>query len=288
LVHFGTVSGAFHGSGKYLLPLEFAEYQMTPEDQARKTIDDLLESSGWLVQDRPRANLEAGRGVAIREFSLGHGYGEADYMLFVDGRAAGVIEAKKEGSTLTGVELQTKKYSEELPDGLPTPIRPLPFCYQSTGIETRFTNASEPDASSRAVFCFHTPETLSRWLSDEVESAGSTPKARLQSMPPLIVDGLRPAQITAIHSLEDSLRQGRGQTVGWSISNDDLSDDNGEKSISYSDHDARLRKSEWAGRHSQYRFAWYRSYAGCVSARLLYLRPRLRREWQRYSPASMS
>jgi type I restriction enzyme, R subunit len=186
---------------------------MTPEDQARKTIDDLLESSDWLVQDRPRANLEAGRGVAIREFSLGHGYGEADYMLFVDGRAAGVIEAKKEGSTLTGVELQTKKYSEGLPDGLPAPIRPLPFCYQSTGVETRFTNASEPDASSRAVFCFHTPETLSRWLTDEVASAGSTPKARLRSMPPLPVDGLRPAQITAIHSLEDSLRQGRRRAL---------------------------------------------------------------------------
>jgi type I restriction enzyme R subunit len=151
--------------------------------------------------------------AALREFSLGHGYGEADYLLFVDGQATGVVEAKKEGSTLTGVELQTKKYSEGLPEGLPAPIRPLPFCYQSTGIETRFTNASEPNASSRGVFSFHPPETLSQWLADEVASAGSTPKARLQSMPPLIVDGLRPAQITAIHSLEDSLRQGRRRAL---------------------------------------------------------------------------
>jgi type I restriction enzyme R subunit len=186
---------------------------MTPEEEARQTIDGLLKASGWAVQNRTEANIDAAPGVAIREFALGHGYGEADYLLFVDGVAAGVIEAKKEGSTLTGVEIQTKKYSEGIPEALPAPFRPLPFCYQSTGVETRFTNLLEPDASSRPVFCFHTPETLSRWLADEVQSAGSTPKARLRSMPALIEDGLRPAQITAIHSLEDSLRQGRRRAL---------------------------------------------------------------------------
>jgi type I restriction enzyme, R subunit len=84
----------------------------TPEEKARQTIDDLLKQAGWIVQNRVEANIDAGLGVAIREFALGRGYGEADYLLFVDGVAAGVIEAKKEGSTLTGVETQTKKYSE--------------------------------------------------------------------------------------------------------------------------------------------------------------------------------
>ncbi len=186
---------------------------MTPEEKARQTIDGLLLASGWTVQNRTDANIDAAPGVAIREFALGHGYGEADYLLFVDGVAAGVIEAKKEGSTLTGVEIQTKKYSEGIPEALPAPFRPLPFCYQSTGVETRFTNLLEPDASSRPVFCFHTPETLSRWLADAVQSTGSTPKARLRSMPPLIEDGLRPAQITAINSLEDSLRLGRRRAL---------------------------------------------------------------------------
>ena len=82
--------------------------------------------------------------MAIREFALGHGFGEADYLLFVDGQAAGLIEAKKEGSTLIGVEIQTQKYSEGIPEDLPAPRRPLPFLYQSTGIETRFTNLLEP------------------------------------------------------------------------------------------------------------------------------------------------
>jgi type I restriction enzyme R subunit len=60
-----------------------------------------------------------------------------------------VIEAKKEGSTLTGFEFQTQKYCEGIPDAIPAPCRPLPFCYQSTGIETRFTNLLEPEASRR-------------------------------------------------------------------------------------------------------------------------------------------
>ncbi len=185
----------------------------TPEEQARETIDALLTSAGWTVQDRDKANLDAARGVAIREFSLGHGFGEADYLLFAGGQAIGVVEAKKEGTTLVGVEIQTQKYSEGVPAAIPAPRRPLPFCYQSTGIETRFTNLLEPQASSRNVFCFHRPETLSRWLKDELSNPNSTPKARLGSMPVLLEEGLRPAQVIAVRALEDSLRHGRPRAL---------------------------------------------------------------------------
>lgn len=100
-------------------------------------------------------NIEAGRGIAIREFPLAPGYGFADYLLYVDGYAAGVVEAKKTGVPLIGVEIQTAKYSVGLPENLPALRRPLPFCYESTGVETRFTNLLEPDARSRPVFGFH-------------------------------------------------------------------------------------------------------------------------------------
>ncbi len=185
----------------------------TPEELARRTIDVLLEQAGWIVQNRADANIDAGPGVAIREFSLGHGYGEADYLLFANGAAVGVIEAKKEGSTLVGVEIQTQKYSEGILESLPAPRRPLPFLYQSTGVETRFTNLLEPDASSHQVFSFHTPATLAQWLADEVASPGATAKARLASMPSLIQEGLRPAQIEAIHALEASMRQGKRRAL---------------------------------------------------------------------------
>jgi Type III restriction enzyme, res subunit/Type I restriction enzyme R protein N terminus (HSDR_N) len=186
---------------------------VTPEERARQTIDTLLEQAGWIVQSRRDANIDAGLGVAVREFPLGRGYGEADYLLFINAKAAGVIEAKKEGTTLVGVEIQTQKYSEGIPDAVPAFFRPLPFCYQSTGIETRFTNLLEPDASSRAVFSFHTPSTMARWLEDELAGSGSTPKARLRTMPNLIETGLRPAQVTAINALEDSMRHGRRRAL---------------------------------------------------------------------------
>ena len=87
---------------------------MTPEAKARQTIDHLLTQAGWQVCDRSEANISAHRGVAIREFPLGRD--AADYLLYIDGKAAGVIEAKKEGTTLTGVERQSAKYTQGLPD----------------------------------------------------------------------------------------------------------------------------------------------------------------------------
>ncbi len=97
---------------------------MTPERQARVNIDDLLEQAGWAVQDSDSVNLYAANGVAVREFPLKSGHGKADYLLYVNRKAVGVVEAKPEGSTLTGVEVQSEKYSTGLPDNLPA-HRPL-------------------------------------------------------------------------------------------------------------------------------------------------------------------
>jgi type I restriction enzyme, R subunit len=132
----------------------------TPEDHAREHIDQALEQAGWRVQEYKRANLHAGRGVALRNFPLVSGHGFADYLLYVDGKAADIIEAKKEGVTLIGVEVQAEKYSKGLPTDLPAHIQPLPFLYQSTGVETRFTNGLDPQPRSRPVFSFHRPDTL--------------------------------------------------------------------------------------------------------------------------------
>ena len=102
-------------------------------------------------------NLSAGRGVAVREFKLTPGHGFADYLLFVDGKAVGVLEAKPEGHTLSGVEVQAEKYSTGLPAGLNPPVEPLPFLYLSTGAITKFTNLLDPDPRSRRIFQVHQP-----------------------------------------------------------------------------------------------------------------------------------
>ncbi len=184
-----------------------------PEAKSRQEIDRLVRAAGWIVQDVQTANLAAGRGVAIREFPLKAGHGFADYLLYVDGAAAGVVEAKKEGETLTGYEVQTEKYSVGLPDSLKAYRRPLPFCYQSTGVETRFTNLLEPDARSRQVFAFHKPETLADWLTEESRSPESTLRARLKHLSPLSPEGLWPAQGRAIRGLERSLAEGRPRAL---------------------------------------------------------------------------
>jgi len=186
---------------------------VTPEDRARETIDNLLSAAGWIVQSRDEVNLSAGPGVAIRYFRMKSGHGEADYLLYVNGLAAGAIEAKKEGETLTSFEIQTGKYSVGLPDELKAHRKPLPFLYQSTGIETRFTNLLEPDARSRQVFSFHRPETFAEWLAQEAKSPGSILRACLKHLPPLIKENLWPAQIRAIEGLEESLGEVRPRAL---------------------------------------------------------------------------
>jgi type I restriction enzyme R subunit len=198
---------------------------MTLEHEARVNIDQLLIAAGWHICDASKANIHAARGVAIREFPLKSGYGFADYLLYVDGKAAGVIEAKKEGITLTGVETQADKYTKGLPDGLPRWRNPLPFSYQSTGVETRFTNGMDPEPRSRPVFAFHKAELLADGLnipaahntaqqtSPNYLASAETFLGRLQNMPMLKEEGLWPAQISAIKNLEESLKANRPRAL---------------------------------------------------------------------------
>ena len=194
---------------------------MTPEAKARLTIDALLLSAGWHVCGVSDANIHAALGVAIREFPLYPGFGFADYLLYVNGKACGVIEAKKEGATLTGVEVQSGRYAQGLPASLPAWRRPLPFLWESTGVETHFTNGLDPEPRARNVFAFFRPELLVQWLAYLPPAAGSTTAqeaagtflTRMRTMPKLVTEwgtgGARyqlwPAQITAIENLEKSL-----------------------------------------------------------------------------------
>ena len=187
---------------------------LAAEAQARVEIDKMLAGCGWLVQDEAAVNLYAGIGVAVREFHMAPGHGRADYMLFVNAKAVGTLEAKKVGSTLTGVEIQSSKYLEGLPTTLPAAMTPLPFAYESTGIETRFTNRLEPDARSRAVFALHRPETLEGWIqAAQREPRAPSFRARLKAMPEVLDTGLWPAQLTAVKNLETSIAANRPRAL---------------------------------------------------------------------------
>ena len=186
---------------------------VSPEQAARREIDAQLAACGWVVQDHRHAAVAAARGVAVREVPTD--VGRADYVLFVDHQAVGVIEAKPAGTTLTGVERQTLRYRVSFPGELPAVLidDALPFGYESTGVETRFTCGLDPLPTSRRVFSFHRPETLARWAEDHRSFGAGTLRAGLQLLPDLDPRGLWPAQAEAIRSLEASLRDNRPRAL---------------------------------------------------------------------------
>ena len=150
-----------------------------PNKKARREIDAKLTASGWLVQDRDDLDLTAGRGIAVRNFTMKPGHGFADYLLYLDRKAVGAVEAKAEG-TLRGVEAQSAKYSHGLPDTLPAHRRPLPFLFEANGTIVHFTNGLDPVPRSREIFSFPRPETLAAILAQP-----QTLRALLRQMPPV-------------------------------------------------------------------------------------------------------
>ena len=115
---------------------------MTPEQRARRNIDNMLEAAGWRIQNYADRDTGAALGVAVREYPLANTQ-RADYLLFVNRLAVGFIEAKREGTTLTGAAQQVRRYRANIPAGLPT-HQGCPFTYTSTGIETYFQDARDP------------------------------------------------------------------------------------------------------------------------------------------------
>ena len=176
------------------------------EQIARDNIDKQLIACGWIIQDKKKFNLAAGLGIAIREYQTD--IGPADYILFVDKKPIGIIEAKREeeGLRLTTVEEQSSQYANAKLRLLNND--PLPFVYESTGEVTRFTDYRDPKPRSRNVFTFHRPETFAQWLSQD-----KTLRGRLHDLPALPTDGLRDCQITAITNLEKSFAAQRPKAL---------------------------------------------------------------------------
>lgn len=177
-----------------------------PEEKARTKIDQMLEAAGWIVQDYSDIDLDAGPGVAVREFMLKTG--PADYVLFVDSKAIAVVEAKPVGTTLGGVTGQSQLYMKGLPEHVQWFRNPLVFAYESTGVETFFRDERDPDYRSRRVFAFHRPETLRAWVDKP-----DTLRGRLRNLPQLGTAGLRDCQVEAITGLETSLAAARPRAL---------------------------------------------------------------------------
>jgi type I restriction enzyme R subunit len=184
--------------------------EIKPEDQARLVIDKKLIEAGWTIQNKKRMNLYDGKegihGIAIREMDTSTG--PVDYMLFVDGKACGVIEAKKDGISLGGVAEQSGRYSLSKSAFTQRWLDDLPFTYEASSLEVRFCDYRDPKARSRSIFHFHKPETLKNWLEEE-----NTLRARMHDLPELNTEGLRDCQIAAITGIEDSLKKNKPRAL---------------------------------------------------------------------------
>ena len=179
----------------------------TPEQIARDRIDDRLRAAGWGVQSATAIDHAAAPGIAVREYQTT--VGPADYALFGDRKPLGIVEAKTDawGEKITTVEQQSAGYATAQLKWVKNP-EPLPFIYEATGAITRFIDCRDPKPRSREVFSFHQPRTLMEWAGQPRSF-----RTALQDLPPLISDGLRDCQITAITNLENSLRQDRPRAL---------------------------------------------------------------------------
>ena len=177
-----------------------------PEQIARDKIDSLLEQAGWKIQSKNKIDFSAGLGIAVREYQTD--VGPADYVLFVNRKPVGIIEAKREeeGVNLTVVAEQSVRYATAKLKYLNN--EPLNYVYETTGTLTHFTDYSDPKPRSRMVFAFHKPETFAEWIRN-----GRSLRNRLQDFPKLGPKGLRPAQIKAVENLEDSFKNNRPRAL---------------------------------------------------------------------------
>lgn len=178
------------------------------EAQVREELDRMLTAAGWTVQDENAKNLFGGRGVAVREVTTA--VGRADYLLYVDQRLVGVVEAKREGADLEAAMQQAARYATGLTRSqqLSAWRASLPFRYVADGNTVRFHNALDPAPRTREVFAVHRPETVARWIEEaEADPQAPTLRARMRRLPQTFLDPapLRPAQTTAITGLERSL-----------------------------------------------------------------------------------
>lgn len=184
-----------------------------PEEQARVLIDEQLVRAGWHVCNRNEIELVNHAGTAVREVIMDSGHGRVDYLLYFGTRVVGVIEAKPVGTPLTGVEWQSSQYADGLPEAyrLDAVLKHgrLPFVYEASGSETRFTNGFDEIPRARQVYNFHQPETLARFVREYEENpTAANWRAKVHAMPSYDHYPLRPAQRDALAGVERSLQSG--------------------------------------------------------------------------------
>ena len=176
---------------------------MLPEEQARVYIDQMFADAGWDIVNRDEFT-GTHSAIAVREALL-KGNLEADYLLFLDGKAIGVLEAKAEHLRLDSIVAeQAEHYTRSLPSWCPSWYKQMPFSYLSNGRELLFKNLRNGDESYTSISQIHTPKELAIMANVDSYYAG---------LPKLSPVGLRSCQFEAITNLEASFRSGHNRAL---------------------------------------------------------------------------
>lgn len=177
--------------------------ELKPEERAREWIDRKLSEAGWKVVNREEF-APGMTAVAVREAAMKGGL-EADYLLLLNGKAAGVLEAKRAEVALDNPHLiaQAENYTHQLQPWYPAWELPLPFIYLSNGKEIAFKDRHEAEPRYRIVNRFPRPWDLAKKLR----------LGEFDGLPQLSPDGLRACQYEAITNLEASFKAGKRRAL---------------------------------------------------------------------------
>ena len=176
---------------------------MPPEELARQKIDKVLENAGWRVVNRDE--FVPNEALAVRE-SILHGSLEADYILFLMGKAVGVLEAKKEDIDVNTPEVieQAENYTKQLLPWYQYWQKPLPLVWLSNGKQYYFRDQRNEDPDYTLIEHFHTPKEVVKMLNIDDQYAG---------LPMIQKRGLRDCQFEGITNLEASLKDGQDRAL---------------------------------------------------------------------------
>lgn len=180
------------------------QINLTPEQKARKVIDQLFLNSGWEVVDRDSYSPITSA-AAIEEGLLNHNL-EADYLLFINGKAVGVLEAKKEDYNIDcdAVKAQAENYVRNVPTCYNKYSDTLPLIFISNGKRILFKDCRKEDMEYEELKEIPTPKKIAETLGITDLFAG---------LPSLNHRGLRDCQFEAVSELEKSFRTGQNRAL---------------------------------------------------------------------------
>ena len=177
---------------------------MLPEELARLKIDKQLNDSGWDIVTRDEFVYNTA--LAVKE-ALMKGNKESDYLLFVDGKAIAVVEAKKEEN-----DLDEKKVGGQAEAYAASPQKwyglwyqnLIPLVYLANGKKIYFKNLLKSESEYEEIQTMHTPKQMLRLIKMSSEYG---------ALPRLEKKGLRDCQYNAEIKLEESFKSGKKKAL---------------------------------------------------------------------------